>query len=116
MVNGAPLASGNQLDSRLRERHGVGFGSIAELPGGAERTGPLGPLEYFEVFAQSKVTTWRRSVTADGTTEFAPVERAGADMLLHKPTPAVSARRGSGAGCRLGATIAATSMRVLDWG
>ncbi|MFM1805650.1 MAG: Acetate transporter ActP [Planctomycetota bacterium] len=101
MVNGAPLAAGNQLDSRLREQHGVGFGSIAALPGGAERTGALGPLEYFEVFAQSKVTTWRRSVTADGTTEFTPVERVGADMLLPGANPTFKGVRADGIAAKL---------------
>ncbi len=86
-VNGAPLAPDNQLDSRLRAAHGTGFGSVAALPGGVERTGPLGPLGFFETFSQSTITTWKKGTDAAGATTFTPVERKGADLLLPGANP-----------------------------
>jgi cation/acetate symporter len=87
VVNGAPLAPDNQLDTRLRAEHGTGFGSIAALPGGATSTGPLGPLGYIETFSQSTVTTWRKGTDDAGATTFTPVERKGADLLLPGANP-----------------------------
>ena len=86
-VNGAPLAPDNQLDSKLRAAHGTGFGSVAALPGGVERTGPLGPLGFFETFSQSTITTWKKGTDAAGATTFTPVERKGADLLLPGANP-----------------------------
>ena len=81
-VNGAPIAPDNQLDSRLRSEFGTGFGSVAALPGGATETGPLGPVEYIRVFAESTVTTWKKGVDSEGNTSFSPQERKGSDLLL----------------------------------
>ena len=100
VVNGAPLAADNQLDSRLRAEHGVGFGSIAALPGGAKETGPLGPFGYLETFSQSTITTWKKteSRTAEGAvrTEFTPVERKGSDLLLPGANPTFKGVRADG--------------------
>ncbi|MFM7261828.1 MAG: cation acetate symporter [bacterium] len=88
LVHGAPLTKENQLDTRLRAEHGVGFGSIAALPGGVAATGPLGPLSYLETFAGSTVTTWKKATDAStGTTTFTPFERQGADLLLPGANP-----------------------------
>ena len=87
VVNGAPLTVDNQLDTRLRAGHGVGFGSIAALPGGVSSTGPLGPFAYIETFSQSTVLTWRKGVDAQGATTFTPVERKGSDLLLPGANP-----------------------------
>jgi cation/acetate symporter len=94
-VNGSPLAPDNQLDSRLRAEHGVGFGSIARLPDAVERTGPLGPLEYLSTFAGSTVTTWKRTAGTDGLVEFTPVERSGAELLLPGSNPVFAPVRAS---------------------
>lgn len=100
VVNGAPLAADNQLDSRLRAEHGVGFGSIAALPGGAKETGPLGPFGYLETFSKSTITTWKKSEsrTAEGAvrTEFTPVERKGSDLLLPGANPTFKGVRADG--------------------
>jgi cation/acetate symporter len=96
LVNGAPLATDNQLDSRLRAAHGVGFGSIATLPGGAAATGPLGPLSYLSTFADASVVTWRRAQGADGATTFTPVERRGSDLLLPGANPTFKGVRDDG--------------------
>jgi cation/acetate symporter len=88
IVNGAPLAPDNQLDSRLRAEHGTGFGSVAALPAGVTTTGPLGPIAYLETFAQSSITTWRKGTDAEsGATTFTPVDRAGSELLLPGGSP-----------------------------
>jgi cation/acetate symporter len=101
VVNGAPIAPDNQLDSRLREAHGVGFGSIAALPGGVSSTGPLGPLTYLSTFADSTVVTWRRTQGDDGITTFTPVERKGSDLLLPGANPTFKGVRDDGVAGKL---------------
>ncbi len=81
-VNGAPMTAENQLDSRLRQEFGTGFGSVASLPAGASATGPLGPVEYIRVFSEATVTTWKKGNDAEGNTTFSPTERKGSDLLL----------------------------------
>jgi len=100
-VNGQPLAESNQLDSRLREQHGVGFGSVASLPGGASSTGPLGPVEYVRVFADSTVTTWRKGTDSEGSTTYTPMERKGSDMLLPGGSPTFKGVRADGTASKL---------------
>jgi cation/acetate symporter len=95
-VNGAPVSADNQLDSGLRARHGVGFGSIASLPGGVAQTGPLGPVEYIGTFSASTVTTWRKGSEPDGTTTLTPVDRAGSDLLLPGANPTFKGVRADG--------------------
>ena len=87
VVNGAPIAEDNQLDSALRAAHGVGFGSVAELPAGRRETGPLGPVAYIETFAQSTITTWKKGTDPTGATSFTPVDRKGSDLLLPGANP-----------------------------
>lgn len=63
-VNGQPMG-------RVKgeaELHPVGH--LEALPGGAERTGALGPLDFFRVLGESRVVLWGASkpiVHADGT-------------------------------------------------
>ena len=87
IVNGEILSPENQLDSKLRCKHGVGFGSVAVLPGGAISTGPLGPLAYIKTFSESTITTWRKGSDASGATTFTPVQRTGKDLLLPGSSP-----------------------------
>jgi cation/acetate symporter len=100
VVNGAPIALDNQLDSRLRAEHAVGFGSVAALPGGATESGPLGPIGYLETFSQSTITSWKKTESrqADGDvrTEFTPVERKGSDLLLPGASPTFKGVRADG--------------------
>ncbi|MBL9150085.1 MAG: cation acetate symporter [Phycisphaerae bacterium] len=92
LVNGAPLGADNQLDSRLRADVGTGFGSISALPGGVERTGPLGPISYLATFSQSTIVTWQKSEKTDAATgtrtaTFTPKESTGDDLLLPGANP-----------------------------
>lgn len=60
-------------------------GTIAELPGGVEKTGPVGPIEFFDTLRQSKITTWSKEELAsdDGTKTivYYPVQKSGADLM-----------------------------------
>jgi cation/acetate symporter len=66
-------------------------GSISRLPGGVERTGPLGPLEFFSTLEQSEVVLWSKSETKgdDGsvTTTFTPKPTAGSQILQPGASP-----------------------------
>jgi len=88
LVNGEPRSVENDLRP---------VGSVALLPGGVERTGPLGPLAFLSTFSESTITTWsKRTVRAeDGsqTTTFFPVERSGADLLVPGGSPTFSGIR-----------------------
>ncbi|NUM54694.1 MAG: cation acetate symporter [Candidatus Hydrogenedentes bacterium] len=60
-------------------------GTIARLPGDVERTGPVGPVEFFDILRQSEITTWTKEdlKSEDGTRTavYYPVQRSGADLL-----------------------------------
>ncbi len=101
VVNGAPLSRENQLDTRLRAEHGVGFGSVAQLPAGARATGPLGPIDYLKTFSNSTITVWKKSVESDGTTVLTPTERSGADLLLPGANPTFRGVRDDRVGSKL---------------
>jgi len=74
LVNGLPQGKGDgQADLRP-------VGSVLELPDGAKETGPLGPLEFFRVFQDSKVALWRDKKDGDTTTYFAQ-PTSGAEIL-----------------------------------
>jgi cation/acetate symporter len=82
LVNGEPRSVENDLRP---------VGSVAALPGGVERSGPLGPLAFISTFSESTITTWSKSTVteADGsrTTTFFPVERSGAELLVPGGSP-----------------------------
>jgi len=90
-VNGKP-ADDPQDPGRL-----YSVGSIAELPGGATQTGPLGPFEYLSTLADSTVVTWGREVVAEGptveTTIFYPKLVAGSRLLVPGGSPTFAAVR-----------------------
>jgi len=81
-------------DQRLRP-----VGHVVQLPNGAERTGPLGPLEYFAVLRKSTVVLWQDSKSkpaADGsvTTTYTPHEVAGEEVLRPGRMPTFRGIRG----------------------
>lgn len=77
LVNGLP-------QSRVHDLNPVG--TISALPGGVDKTGPVGPVEYFDTLRQSTVTTWSKEELVDGggkkTVVYYPVQKSGADVLL----------------------------------
>ena len=66
-------------------------GSISKLPGGVEKTGPLGPLEFFSTLEQSEVVLWSKSEVKgdDGstTTTFSPKPTPGSQILQPGASP-----------------------------
>lgn len=84
-VDGVPQGRGEgQRDLRP-------VGTVSRLPDGASRTGPLGPLEFFDVLRRSEVTLWRsEKTTAEGveTTVYSPVPTAGSEVLRPGNLPA----------------------------
>lgn len=68
-------------------------GHVAKLPAGD--TGPLGPLEFFQVLDQSVVVRWSKE-TLDGTSFFYPVLTPGSDVLRPGLSPTFSGLRSEG--------------------
>jgi cation/acetate symporter len=85
IVNGRPRGSGPG-ETQLAP---VGF--VSRLPGGVERTGPLGPLEFFSVLEQSEVvlTTSQTTRDADGSTitTYSPKPTPGSHVLRPGESP-----------------------------
>jgi cation/acetate symporter len=85
LVNGLP-AGPSPGDGQLRA-----VGSISRLPGGAESTGPLGPLSFFSTLQESEVVLWKKSETTgdDGatTTTFTPTPTPGSVILQPGASP-----------------------------
>jgi cation/acetate symporter len=85
IVNGRPFGSGPG-ESQLAP---VGF--VSRLPGGVEKTGPLGPLEFFSTLEQSEVvlTTSKTTREADGSTviTYSPQPTPGSQVLRPGASP-----------------------------
>ncbi|BBO30528.1 cation acetate symporter [Lacipirellula parvula] len=85
LVNGLP--KGNEPgEAQLKP-----VGSISKLPGGVEKTGALGPLEFFSTLEQSEVVLWSKTETKgdDGstTTTFSPKPTPGSQILQPGASP-----------------------------
>lgn len=76
LVNGRPQSRDNDLSP---------VGTIAQLPGGMEKTGPVGPIQFFDILRQSSIVTWSKEElkSDDGTrtTVYYPVVKSGADLM-----------------------------------
>src|SRR3954471_20547310 len=84
-INGQPQTFKNNLQP---------VGHVLELPDGKTETGPLGPVEYLRTLQQSKVETYKKTVSADGnTTTYAPVARDGSDLLKPGGSPTFASVR-----------------------
>lgn len=81
-VNGQPMG-------RIKgeaELHPVGH--LEALPGGVERTGALGPLDFFRVLGESRVVLWGASkpiVHADGTKTVVYFQKPTAGKQVLRP-------------------------------
>jgi len=79
LVNGRPFGTGPG-EAQLAA---VGF--VSRLPGGVEKTGPLGPIEFFSTLEQSEVllTTSETTHEADGSTviTYSPKPTPGSQIL-----------------------------------
>jgi cation/acetate symporter len=82
--DGTLLVNGRLVDSagvaQLRP-----VGHVSRLPGDVERTGPLGPLQFFSVLQQSEIVRWPSQTVrdADGTvtTVYYPKPTPGSQIL-----------------------------------
>jgi cation/acetate symporter len=85
LVNGLPKGD-SPGEGQLKP-----VGSISKLPGGVEKTGPLGPLEFFSTLEQSEVVLWSKSEVKgdDGstTTTFSPKPTPGSQILQPGASP-----------------------------
>jgi cation/acetate symporter len=78
-------------------------GRVRRLPFDQEKTGPLGPLEYFRVLGQSDIEVWRADPikitepVAEGTavsTIYRPQVKPGRDLLVPGASPVFQGLRG----------------------
>lgn len=100
----AKLADGSTLINGLPKGNESGqgklkpAGEILRLPNGEKETGPLGPIEFFQVFRESEIVLWKTSntTTDDGTkvTTYTPTPTNGADVLRPGQAPIFQGIRG----------------------
>jgi cation/acetate symporter len=85
IINGLPAGSSDG------DGHILPVGSISRLPGGVEKTGPLGPLEFLSTLEQSEIVLWKKTETkdADGTKHatYTPTPTAGSAILQPGASP-----------------------------
>jgi cation/acetate symporter len=85
LINNFPAGSGNGY-GQLRA-----VGSITKLPDDLQRTGPLGPVEFFRMIQQSEVVLWTKSATTnpggDQLTTFTPKPTPGSEILQPGASP-----------------------------
>jgi cation/acetate symporter len=96
-------ADGVTLINGLPKGDGAGHGqiqpvgSISKLPGNVERTGALGPLEFFSALAESEVVLWKKQETkaSDGSTTiiYAPMPTPGSEILQPGASPTFAGLR-----------------------
>ena len=83
--NGEVLVNGRPRGTSPSQGQLQPVGSVSRLPGGVERTGPLGPLEFFSVLQESEVVLWQSKTTRDDdgsvTTVYSPKPTPGSQIL-----------------------------------
>lgn len=92
LVNGAPLGT----KKGEAELHPVGY--ISKLPEDVEKTGPVGPLEFFQKFQKSEVILWGKATLAneDGTSINVYYQKptSGSQVLMPGNHPKFAGIRG----------------------
>jgi len=93
----AVLPDGRKLANGLPQGKGEGqadlrpIGYASKLPGGAERTGPLGPLEYLRTMQDSEVILWSSEQITGGdgavTTVYYQRPTPGSDFMTPGSSP-----------------------------
>ncbi len=73
-------------------------GHISKLPGGVDKTGPVGPLEFFRTLRESEVVLWstEKATSEDGsvTTTYTPKPTPGSQVLRPGEHPKFKGIRG----------------------
>lgn len=94
------LINGQPKGTKVGEHQLKPVGTLLELPGSVEKTGPLGPLEFIKAFQGSKILIWgnERVKDADGTlhTVYFPKPTAGSDVLRPGNLPSFKGIRSGG--------------------
>ncbi|MFO0912671.1 MAG: cation acetate symporter [Pirellulales bacterium] len=80
LINGLPRGKGPG-QGQLRS-----VGHISRLPGGIERTGPVGPIEFLRVLRESEVVLWKSEVTT-------PPDGGTLTTYVANPTPGAAILR-----------------------
>ncbi|MEO2047359.1 MAG: cation acetate symporter [Pirellulales bacterium] len=79
LINGLPKGTGEH-ESSLRP-----VGHISKLPGGITKTGPVGPLEFFNILQDSEIllSSSKKTTAEDGsvTTTYTPQPTPGSQVL-----------------------------------
>lgn len=90
LIGGNPQSAGDPATGAGRNDLRP-VGHVIALPGGVDRTGPLGPLEYLSVLHDSEIAVWtgKTATGADGsrTTTYTPSPTRGADLLVPGGSP-----------------------------
>lgn len=91
-ADGTRLVDGTPQGTEPGETDLRPVGHVSRLPGGAESTGPVGPLEFFRVLQGSEVVLWKSDTetSEDGaaTTTYAPQPTPGSEVLRPGNHPA----------------------------
>jgi cation/acetate symporter len=84
--NGVTLVNGRPQGTRPGEPDFFPVGTLSKLPGGADQTGPLGPLSFFSTLRDSEAVLWA-SEKIGATTVYYPKLTSGVDVLLPGGSP-----------------------------
>lgn len=91
-ANGLPFGRSTDSEATL-----LPIGQVSKLPGDKKETGPLDPLQYFDVLQNSEVVLWssEKIVDAGGiTTVYYPKPTPGANLLVPGNSPTFAGIRG----------------------
>ena len=84
--NGITYVNGEPKGHAPGENELATVGRLSKLPGGKQKTGPVGPLEFFRILQESEVILWgNQKVTTDDNrvvTVYYQKPTAGKDVLI----------------------------------
>jgi cation/acetate symporter len=89
-ADGAVLINGEPFGAKPGQRQLQPVGLISRLPGDVERTGPVGPLQFFRTLEQSEVALTTKTVRDDDgavITTYAPKVTPGSHVLRPGESP-----------------------------
>ena len=91
VVNGVSFVNGKRQGSRPGEQDLYPVGTISKLPDGAEKTGALGPFDFFKTLKDSEAILWgnEKIKNADGSdvTVYYQKPTKGVDLLMPGGSP-----------------------------
>ena len=98
-IDGKKYVNGQPWGNEKGETDFFPVGNISRLPGDVDKTGPLGPLQFFSTLQQSEIVLWPKDVIKDhrgiATTVYSPQPTAGSDVLVPGASPTFKGVRGS---------------------